>query len=86
MYKIRLSDNTAFDVMYCSARNGVLTMRIISDQSFIQIAELFADADKTSTIYFDYDQTEDTFCGYTVLTVINGTVAGEYFINLKSGV
>ena len=86
MYKIRLTDGAEFDAVYCSAKNGLLTMRIIGNQTFIEIAETFADADKTRTVYFDYDNTEDTFCGYTDLIVINGSVSGEYVINLKSGV
>ena len=82
MNKIKLSDLTEFGARFCSASNGSLTMCIISELGFMDIATLFCDIEKTSTISFEYGQNEDTYCGYTRPVEINNAREGEYIIIL----
>lgn len=85
MYRIRLNDGTEFDTRWCGESNGILTADIKSGLSFLEVARIFADAEKTRTIVFKYGQMQDEFTGYTVLAVINGSTAGEYLISLRKG-
>lgn len=83
MYKIRLNDGTEFPVRFCSARGGLLTMCILSDDSFLSIAQIFTE--QSQTITFLYDNSQDVFEGFTDLIMINGNVYGEYSITLRKG-
>lgn len=81
MYKIRLSNGEEYPARFCSARGGLLTMGIETDRSFLAVAHSFTDY--TQTVTFLYDSTQETFEGYTELTMINGSTVGEYLITLR---
>ena len=84
MYKIRLNDGTEYPVRFCSARGDTLTTSILTEQDFLTIAQTFTD--NTQAVAFLYDSTEEDYEGYTELTMINNTTAGEYSIMLKKAV
>ena len=83
MYKIRLNDGTEFDTRWCGESNNLLTTDIISEQSFLDVVRVFADAEKTSKIVFIHGQLQDEFSGYSKLVVVNGSTTGEYLIILR---
>ena len=83
MYTIKLYDGTEFNANFCSARNGVLTLSVLSDLSFEQIAQTFCDTSKTSEITFVYGPMRDVYTDYTGLCLINGATPGEYIMALR---
>ena len=85
MYRIRLADETEIPVRWCGESGGVLTASILSELPFLGVAEVFADAEKTRRIVFEYGGMRDVFEGYTALNLINASAAGEYLISLRKG-
>lgn len=83
MYKIRLNDGTEMNARFCSLRSGVLSMDVLTESSFMDIALLFSDPDKTQTIIFVYGGTQETYTNCTDLFIINGSTPGEYIISLR---
>lgn len=83
MYTIRLSNGTEYPADYCAARSGFLTMQIHSTDTLLEIAQTLTG--NTDTVTFDWHNGEDTFCGYTVLVMVNCIEDGKYIITLKQG-
>lgn len=83
MYKIRLNDGTEFPARWCGAAGDVLTASVMTEQSFVDIAEIFANAEKNRAIAFLYGEMETDYEGFTKLILINGSTAGEYIISLR---
>ena len=82
-YRIRLNDGTEFDARFCTVKDESLTMDIVSNLSFIQIAQIMNDVLKTGSITFFYGGTNAVYQGYTSLRVINGDfIEGDYVITL----
>lgn len=83
MYRLTLSDDTAFDALFCAERNGLLTLALRTDADFLSIVQQFSDPAKTALISFFYGQMHDEHRGYTSLILVNGTVPGQYTITLR---
>ena len=83
MYRIRLNDGTELGARYCSAQNGILTLRILSDDRFIDVAALFSDPERTRTVTFLYGDMLDLCEGYTDLYFLHSPVPGEYVAALR---
>jgi len=83
MYQIRLSDGAVLPVRFCAARDGVLTIDVVTDMGFMDVANLLSDPEKTAQITFLYGDMADLHEGYTHLFIINGATAGEYLVSLR---
>ena len=81
MYKIRLSDGAEYPVRFCSARGGLLTMVILTADSFLDVAEVFTE--QAASVTFLYDSSQEVFEGYTELVMINGSTPGAYTVTLR---
>lgn len=80
MYRLRLYDGTEFAARFCSARGGTLTAGIVTEADFFTVASKFCA--QSASIMFIYDDTVETFTGYTKVLTINGATAGEYQVIL----
>ena len=83
MYRLILNDGTEFDCRFCAARNGVLTASIVTDKTFLEIAEIFSHITNTEKIEFRYGEMTDTHYDFTGLVLVNKTSENEYLISLK---
>ena len=83
MYKIRLNDGTEFSTQYCAELRDKLAIRLLSELDFMQIAQIFNDAEKTQTITYIYGSMQDVHEGYTLLRVVDASYDGEYIISLR---
>lgn len=85
MYLLRLNDGTELSCRFCSGRE-LLTMSVLSELGFLEIAEIFADPARTQTVTFFYGEMQDVYSGYTDLVMINRADPGEYLISLRRAV
>lgn len=83
MYQLILNDGTVFDCRFCAARNGLLTANIVTDKTFLEIAEIFSHITNTERIAFRYGEMTDTHYDFTGLVLVNKTSENEYLISLK---
>lgn len=83
MYRLTLSDGTAFDAVFCAARGDVLTLSIRTALTFMEVAQAFGDPLKTGVITFIYGEMQDVHRDFTGLFMINGPTPGEYMISLR---
>ena len=81
MYRIRLTNGTEYPVRFCGARGGLLTMEILTADSFLTVAEVFTE--QAASVTFLYDSTQEVFEGYTELVMMNGSTSGAYTITLR---
>ena len=81
MYRIKLNDGAEYPVRFCSARGGLLTMEILTADSFLDVAQVFTE--QAASVTFLYDSSQEVFEGYTELIMINGSTPGAYTITLR---
>lgn len=70
MRSVRLANGEQYEADWCGAANGILTMNLITDESFMDIAQDFSDKTATKEIVFDYDVGQSVFKDYTNLISI----------------
>lgn len=83
MYRLILNDGTEFDCRFCAARNGLLTASIVTDKTFLEIAEIFSHITNTEKIEFRYGEMHDTHDDFTDLVLINKALDKEYMVSLR---
>ena len=70
--RIRLSDNTEFNAVWCGVADGVLNIELSDTISITAAAAVFSDASRTASIaYLIGGQTAATFAQYTTLLDIH---------------
>lgn len=67
MYKLILADESELSVDLCGSYDGGPLYIDVVESNFIECAQIFSDAGKTSRMVYDYTAGQDVFEGYTDL-------------------
>lgn len=70
--KIRLSDNTEYNAVWCGAADGVLNVELADAIPLTAAAAVFSDAARTGAIiHLTNGETVATYSGYTTLLAVH---------------
>ena len=70
MGKIRLNDETEYDVRSCGEADNYLVIRVDNGGSVLAMAQVFSDTAKTSKITYIIGSAETVHTGFTALEVV----------------
>ena len=82
---IKLNDGTEYDVGWCGASRGVLSMDLIGEHDFLELARTFTNARKTERIECHYGEMCTLYEGFTRLLeiTVGGWAEGNVLVCLK---
>lgn len=71
MTTLTLNDGTTFNIDWCNADYGIFNINLVTDKTFLELANKFGDHQLTERIVVKYgEDTEKVYEGFTILRSI----------------